>query len=207
MSKENMAEEQGKKLEDIRKEAEEKACPVQQMLYYMREFISGPMCSRCFPCAFGTAEAEIRLDRLTHSPEMISDSDLQALKRISQNMILGSFCKKGKDSGKFIIETISSSEEEVREHLSGKCSKKECLQLVQYVIKPELCIMCGKCTEICKYNAIVGEKIEPYLSGYLPYEIRQKRCTRCGECVSVCPTEAIECITTALEELEEAINK
>jgi NAD-dependent dihydropyrimidine dehydrogenase PreA subunit len=207
MDEEKGIEEKGKKLEDIRKEAEEKACPVQRMLYYMREFISGPMCSRCFPCAFGTAEAEIRLDRIARSPETASDSDIQVLKRIGQNMIGGSFCKKGKDSGKFLIETISSSDEEVREHVSGKCSKKECLQLIQYVIKPELCIMCGKCTEICQDNAIVGEKREPYLSGYLPFEIRQKRCTRCGDCIKVCPTGAIECITAVSEELQEAMNK
>ncbi len=202
-----MAEEQGRKLEDIRKEAEERECPVQRMLYYMREFISGPMCSRCFPCAFGTAEAEICLNRLTQSHETASDSDIQTLKRIGQNMIVGSFCKKGKDSGRFLIETISSSDKELKEHLSGECSKKECVQLIQYVIKPELCIMCGKCTEVCKDNAIIGEKREPYFLGYLPFEIRQKRCTRCGDCVKVCPTGAIECITVALDELEEAINK
>jgi NAD-dependent dihydropyrimidine dehydrogenase PreA subunit len=60
--------------------------------------------------------------------------------------------------------------------------------------------MCGKCSEACKYDAIIGETKKTYLSGYLPFEIRQKRCTKCGECVKVCPVGAIEVITTEIEE-------
>jgi len=198
---ESLIEEKGKKLEDIRKEAEEKACLVQRALYYVEEFLAGPMCGRCYPCSLGTYEARIRLIRISQHLENVNDSDIKALKRIGSKMMEGSFCKKGKDTGKFIIETLTSSEEEINQHLSGICPKKECINLIEYVINPQLCIMCGKCLEVCKYDAIIGEKREPYLSEYLPFEIRQKRCTRCGECVKVCPAEAIEIITTKKEEL------
>jgi len=200
MAEETLDEEKGRTLEEIRKEAEEKACPVQRTLYFVEEFIAGPMCGKCYPCALGTQEAKIRLIKITQHLDDVSASDIEALKRISSQMIVGSFCKKGKDTGRFIIETITSSEEEFNQHLSGICPQKECIVLIEYVINPDLCTMCGKCLEACKYNAIVGEKREPYLSGYLPFEIRQKRCTRCGECVPVCPTEAIEIITTKIEE-------
>jgi NAD-dependent dihydropyrimidine dehydrogenase PreA subunit len=201
MSEETVAEEKGKKLEEIRKEAEEKACPVQRILYYIDEFIAGPMCGKCYPCALGTQEAKIRLIRISQHLGDVSASDIDVLKRIGLQMIEGSFCKKGRDTGRFIIETIASSSEEFNLHLSGICSEKECLSLIEYVINPDLCIMCGKCLEACKYNAIIGERKEPYFSGYLPFEIRQKRCTRCGECVKVCPAEAIEVITYEIEEL------
>jgi ferredoxin len=200
MSEETLAEEKGKKLEDIRKEAEEKNCPVQRALYYVEEFLAGPMCGRCYPCALGTYEAKIRLIRIAQHLEDVSAPDIEALKRIFSQMIEGSFCKKGKDTGKFITEILANSAEEFNLHLSGICPKKACISLIEYVINPELCIMCGKCLEACKYDAIVGEVKKPYLSGYLPFEIRQKRCTRCGECIKVCPIGAIEVVTTEVEE-------
>jgi NADH-quinone oxidoreductase subunit F len=205
MSEEILTEEKGKTLEEIRKKAEEKACPVQRSLYLIEEFIAGPMCGRCYPCALGTQEAKIRLLRISQHLEGVSPSDIEVVRRIASNMIGGSFCKKGKDTGRFVIETLTRSEEEFNQHLSGVCPKRECTNLIEYVVNPELCIMCGKCLEACKYNAIVGEKKESFRSGYLPFEIRQKRCTRCGECLNVCPTGAIEVITTEIE--EEVVNK
>lgn len=205
MSEESITEEKGKKLEDIKKEAEQRACPVQRSLYFIGEFIAGPMCGKCYPCALGTQEAKIRLLKIIQHLEGVSPSDIETIRRIASNMIEGSFCKKGKDTGRFVIETLTRSEEEFNQHLSGECPKRECINLIEYVINPELCIMCGKCLEVCKYNAIVGEKKESYRSGYLPFEIRRKRCTRCGECVNICPTGAIEVITTKIE--EEVVNK
>lgn len=203
MTEETLKEEKVKKIEDIRKEALEKACAVQRLLYFIEEFLAGPMCGKCYPCALGTGEAKIRLLKISQRLDDVSEKDIEILKRIGAEMIEGSFCKKGKDTGRFIVETISNSEDEFREHISGICPHKECARLIEYVINPELCIMCGKCKEVCKYGAIIGEKKEPYRAGYLPFEIRQKRCTKCGECVVVCPTGAIEVITTKIEELAE----
>jgi NAD-dependent dihydropyrimidine dehydrogenase PreA subunit len=93
------------------------------------------------------------------------------------------------------------SEEEIRQHLAGICPKKECRGLVEYIIRPESCIMCGKCLEVCQYNAVIGEPRERFRSGYLPFEIRLQRCTRCGECMKVCPTGAIEVVTKSTGEL------
>jgi ferredoxin len=201
MSEEIITEETGKKVEDIRKEAEERACPVQRALYFIEEFIAGPLCSKCYPCSLGTGEAKIRLKKISGYSGKADDADIRALKRIGLIMTDGSFCKKGKDTGKFIIETVSASEEEFKQHISGICSAKECVDLIRYIINPELCTMCGKCSEVCKPGAIIGEKKRPYLSGYLSFEIRQKRCTKCGECFKVCPAGAIEVIKKQEEEL------
>jgi ferredoxin len=201
MSEETRTEETGKKLEDIKKDAEERACPVQRTLYFIEEFITGPMCSKCYPCSLGTGEAKIRLRRIGGYRESAAAEDIHALKRIALGMLDGSFCKKGKDTGRFLIETLNAMEDEFKEHLSGVCLKKECTALVEYVIDPERCSLCGKCSEVCRPGAIIGEKKRPYLSGYLPFEIRQRRCTKCGECVKVCPSGAIEVIKKQEEEL------
>jgi ferredoxin len=201
MNEESLAGEKGKKLEDIRREAEEKTCPVQRVLYFIEEFIAGPMCSKCYPCSLGTGEAKIRLMKTAGYSGKACDEDLRVLRRIGLAMIDGSFCKKGKDTGRFIIETLASSEEEFRKHIAGVCPDRECTAFVEYVINPALCTMCGKCAEVCEPGAITGEKKRPYLSGYLPFEIRQRRCTRCGECIKVCPEGAIEVSEKREEEL------
>ncbi|MEW6213774.1 MAG: 4Fe-4S binding protein [Nitrospirota bacterium] len=107
-------------------------------------------------------------------------------------MIEASRCKKGKDTAKFILEWMNT--DAFNEHIEARCPDRECLAYIEYRIIPENCIMCGLCQDVCKYNAIIGEKKKPYLSGYLPFEIRHKRCTKCGECIRVYPTEAIEII-------------
>jgi ferredoxin len=199
MSEETSSALKEKKLEDIQKEAEDKACPVQRTLYFIEEFLAGPMCGKCYPCALGTYEAKIRLNRIIRHDD-VSPVDIEALKRIGSQMIEGSFCIKGKKTGKFMTETLASALDDFTLHLTGTCLQKECISLVEYRIDPDLCIMCGKCLEACIYDAIVGEIKKPYRSGYLPFEIRQKRCTRCGKCIKVCPTGAIEVITRKVDE-------
>jgi ferredoxin len=201
MNEDLLAQEKGKTVEDIRREADSKSCAVQKALYFISEFVSGPMCGKCFPCALGTGEAKLRLLKISQHLEGVSEKDIEVLKRIGQSMLEASFCKKGKDTGKFLVDLITNSEEEFKEHVQGKCRYKECISLIEYVINPDLCIMCDKCREVCKYNAIIGEKGLPYKRGYLPYEIVQKRCTKCGECLKVCPTGAIELVTHIIEEV------
>jgi ferredoxin len=183
------------KVEDIKKEAEERHCPVQKSLYYMEKFLSDTMCGKCFPCAFGTYEARIRLQNIISGKG--TKADISALKRIADEMLEASRCKKGKDTAKFILEWMGT--DVFSEHIEGRCPDSECLAFMEYRIVPDKCIMCGECQVVCRFNAIIGEKKKPYFSGYLPFEIRQKRCTKCGECISVCPTGAIEIIEIKAE--------
>ncbi|RJQ54625.1 MAG: 4Fe-4S dicluster domain-containing protein [Nitrospiraceae bacterium] len=182
-----MTEQTEKKLDDIKKEADRKNCPVQKSLYFIDEFLSGPMCGKCFPCSFGSYEARVRLRRLAGGTG--SEEDVAAVKRIASNMSEASMCKKGKDTAKYILEHIDSKE--FAEHVSGVCARNECMEYFKYVIVPDKCDMCGICLDVCKDNAITGEKKKSYLSGYRPFEIAQKRCSKCGKCVTVCPTGAI----------------
>ena len=187
-------------IEDIRKDAESMACHVQKALRFVEEFVEGPMCGKCYPCSLGTEEAKTILLRLSQHREDASEQDIEALRRIGMKMSEGSYCKKGRDTGKFIIDAINSSEEEFRLHLMGICPKKECVSLMEYVINPDLCITCGKCATACKYNAVAGEIREPHQPGHRPFVIRQKECVRCGECLKVCPTGAVEVITIMRDE-------
>ncbi|MCL0096370.1 4Fe-4S binding protein [Thermodesulfovibrionales bacterium] len=196
-----MVEAKELKVEEIKLEAERTIkCPVNKTLYYITKFLSGPMCGRCFPCAMGSFEAKIRLQNIVEGKA--AELDLDALKKITTGMIEASMCKKGKDTARFIIEWMNTGV--YHEHIEGRCPDMECLAFIEYVIVPDKCTMCGLCQEICKYDAIIGEKKRPYQSGYLPFEIRQKRCTKCDECVDVCPTGAVIIVEARGRELASA---
>ena len=183
-----MEEKKVVKVEDIKKEAEEKGCPVQRALYYVEEFLAGPMCGRCFPCAMGSYEAKLRLQAIIDCQG--SEDDIMTLKRIADDMLISSFCKKGKDTARFMLEWLDSGVFD--EHVNGICPEAECKAYIRYKIIPERCIMCGECKAVCRYHAIIGQKRKSkYSTGDIPFEIRDKRCTCCGECIDVCPTGAI----------------
>jgi ferredoxin len=186
------------KMKDVLAKAEEKKCPVQQSLVFIEEFLSEPMCGRCFPCSMGSYEARIRIRKLVDGSG--SDEDISAIREIAGTMAVASMCKKGKDTAKFLLENIDS--DDFKNHLSGICENRECVEYIKYVIIPEKCTMCGVCQDVCRDNAILGEKIKPFMSGYAPFEIVQKRCTKCGECIKVCPEEAIECVSISVEKEE-----
>lgn len=185
-----MVEEKEKKVEEIKKEAGKFKCPVRQALYYVDEFLAGPMCGKCFPCEMGCYEQRTRLRNISFGKG--NESDIPALKKISAEMLEISRCKRGKDTAKFILEWIDTGA--FREHLSGRCPDRECKALIEYRIIPEKCTLCGLCKEACPSNAITGEKKVSWRSNYLPFEIRQKRCTKSGECLKVCPSAAIEVV-------------
>ncbi len=50
-------------------------------------------------------------------------------------------------------------------------------------IDPEACIDCGKCAEICRFDAIANENGS--------YRVKALDCEGCGYCARICPTEAI----------------
>lgn len=176
------------KVEDIKNDAESsRACPVDQSLYYINEFLSGPMCGKCFPCSLGCYEARIILSHIIEGNG--TEEELLNLKRIAGDMLIGSMCKKGKDTARFILEWMET--DVFKKHLEGICPDKTCIAFVEYRIIPEKCDLCGICVSACKYGAIHGEKKKPFLSGYHPFEIRQLKCVKCGDCLPVCPTGAI----------------
>ncbi len=66
-------------------------------------------------------------------------------------------------------------------------SEKEIWASHKSKLSAEKCIKCGKCAEICAFNAIKWDE------GELP-EFNQFLCEGCGACTLVCPAKAIELI-------------
>ena len=186
------------KMDDIQAKADVKKCPVQKSLVFVDEFLSSLMCGKCFPCSMGSYEARIRLRRIAEGNP--AEEDIAKVKNIADDMLVASMCKKGKDTAKYVLECLES--DQFADHVSGVCFTSECSTHIQYVIIPEKCTICGDCQDVCKDNAVIGEKKKPFSAGYSPFEIAQKRCTKCGECIKVCKFEAIECVPTGKTENE-----
>ena len=189
------AEVKKKDMKDVLAAAEAYKCAVQRAFTFVDEFLSEPMCGRCLPCSLGSYEAKVRLQRISAGSG--TDEDISALHRIASQMLVGSMCKKGKDTGQFIQDSLAG--DTFSAHASKKCAARECASLVVYRVIAEKCVMCGLCQDACKYNAIAGEKKVSYQSGFLPFEVRQRRCTKCGDCLKACPYGAIEVIEETME--------
>ncbi|MCY6371774.1 ATP-binding protein [Clostridium ganghwense] len=67
--------------------------------------------------------------------------------------------------------------------LKPEIVKKEDVKVIYPVIDDDKCIMCGKCAEICQFNALAKTKKDILLF--------QKLCHGCGACQIVCPNNAI----------------
>jgi ferredoxin len=191
MSETPVKEEKPKKdMKDVLAAVETIKCPVQRSRKFVEEFLSEPMCGKCHPCALGSFEALVRLERISSGRG--TREDVAAIQRIADDMLEASRCIKGKDTAKFLLNELKTGA--FSEHLEGHCGERECLSYIMFKIIPEKCVLCGLCKDACKYNAIVGEKKVSYRSGYLPFEIRQKRCVKCGDCKVACIYGAVEVI-------------
>jgi ferredoxin len=180
--------------------SEERRCAVQKAIEYLADFLAGPMCGKCLPCSLGSYEAGVRLKRIAEGQGVAND--VAALERIAAQMFEGSMCKKGKDTATFLKESLKSHSKIYLEHVAGRCSEKECLDLVVYCIMPDKCELCGLCQEACRYSAIVGQKQVLFFTGFVPFQIRLEKCVKCGECLEACPYGAVEVASGKEEKVE-----
>ncbi|MBF0536938.1 MAG: hypothetical protein HQL03_01655 [Nitrospirae bacterium] len=181
-----------KDINEIARDVERFKCAVQKAIMFLDEFIDGPMCARCMPCPMSSYEMRIRMHKLAAGKA--TEQDVQAIRRIAPLMLETSMCKKGKDTAKFIIDTLDKSPDLYSLHVEGVCPDRECKSLFVYRVIPDKCVSCGDCRVVCKDLAVIGEKKKSYLVGYIPYEIIDKRCSRCGLCLAACTYGAIEIV-------------
>jgi ferredoxin len=197
--KESEIKEKEKDLKEIAKEAEGIKCIVQRGIFFLNEFLDGPMCGKCLPCPMSSYEMRVRFKRLSEGAG--AQADIDAMKRLAPNMLESSMCKKGKDTAKFIIDTLDKTPQIYAAHVEGVCPDKECKPLMTYRVIPDKCESCGDCMDACLDDAVIGEKKKGRFIGFLPYEIVEVRCTRCNRCIEACRYAAIETADIGTKEL------
>jgi len=171
----------------------ESKCPVNavrtKLAFFYNDDPKTGMCSKCHPCKLGIFDAIKILEAIQKGQGNSKHSDL--LRRIAVDVKDGGMCKKGKDHADILAAFLSQHQDDLKRHIEGVCSHRECAALVTYEIDANTCTMCDKCREACKDFAIEGQKAVTFQGGFTPYRIRQRRCTHCGDCLRVCPEGAV----------------
>lgn len=172
---------------------QESKCPVNitraKLAFFYNDDPKTGMCSKCHPCKLGVFDAIKILEAIQAGRG--SAKHAAQLARIAADVKDGGMCKKGKDHADILSAFLAQHGADLQRHIDGICSHRECAALVTYEIDGSKCTMCDKCREVCKDNAIEGQKAVAYQGGFTPYRIRQQRCTHCGECIKVCPEGAV----------------
>lgn len=74
---------------------------------------------------------------------------------------------------------------------SQRCAPEDFYSGYKFAVNPSWCSACGKCVEVCRFNAITMEHPQADRPEWKVAKINPIVCEGCGCCADVCPTEAI----------------
>ncbi|MFC1983609.1 NADH-ubiquinone oxidoreductase-F iron-sulfur binding region domain-containing protein [Chloroflexota bacterium] len=139
---------------------DEDTCMVDIARYFI-EFLKGESCGKCVPCREGLNRMSEILNRITQGKGkredldtlediagVLSDGALCALGQTAANPVLSTIHY-------FRDEYLAHIDEK-------KCPAGVCRDLIQYSIDPEKCEGCLRCTRVCPTGAISGEIKQPH---------------------------------------------
>jgi len=161
----------------------EDTCIVEVARFFMH-FTQSESCGKCTLCREGTRRMLQTLEKIVAG--LGTEEDLETLQELAVAVMDGSLCGLGKTAPKPVISTLKYFMDEYRAHVVEKrCPAKVCQAFKRYVIHPDACKGCSKCSRVCPAGAITGKIKEPFT-------INAESCVRCGACVASCPFHAIE---------------
>ncbi|MEI7980120.1 MAG: FAD-dependent oxidoreductase [Bacteroidota bacterium] len=123
---------------------------------------------------------------------------LRPVETVINGVFLGGSCQGPKN----ITESVQSSQAAAAK--INAIIGKETLELEPIVarINAEACTWCGKCQEVCEYDAIF--QIET--NGKVVASVNEAACKGCGICAPICPTDAIDIAQYTNDEIEGMID-
>jgi len=123
---------------------------------------------------------------------------LRLVETVINGVFLGGSCQGPKN----ITESVQSSQAAAAK--INAIIGKETLELEPIIarINAEACTWCGKCQEVCEYDAIF--QIEK--NGKVVASVNEAACKGCGICAPICPTDAIDIAQYTNDEIEGMID-
>ena len=161
---------------------DEHTCMVEVARFFM-SFTQRESCGKCIPCREGTKRMLEILQRIVDGKGEMEDLDkLEELATMIKTMAL---CGLGKSAPLPVLSTLSTFRDEYIEHIQEhKCRAHVCSAMRKYVIDPNKCIGCSKCSKNCPVGAITG-KIKA------AHHIDTDTCIKCNACRENCAFDAI----------------
>jgi len=123
---------------------------------------------------------------------------LRPVETVINGVFLGGSCQGPKN----ITESVQSSLAAAAK--INAIIRKETIQLEPTVarINAEACTWCGKCQEVCEYDAI----FQLETNGKVVASVNEASCKGCGICAPICPADAIDIAQYSNDEIEGMID-
>ncbi|HOX24239.1 MAG TPA: NAD(P)H-dependent oxidoreductase subunit E [Candidatus Krumholzibacteria bacterium] len=159
----------------------DRTCMVDVARYFI-DFLMDESCGKCTPCREGLKALSDTLNRICRGEG--KESDLDLLAEVSATVAETSLCQLGGSAPNPVLSTLKYFREEYLEHIRDRrCRAGVCKPLIAYtildtctgclacvkpcptgaisgvkkqvhVIDQDLCIKCGICHEVCKFDAV-----------------------------------------------------
>lgn len=163
---------------------DETTCMVDMARYFL-DFTRKESCGKCNYCRVGTKRMLEILERITTGEG--KDGDIELLEELASKIKDGSMCGLGQTAPNPVLTTIKYFRNEYEDHIyKKKCTAHSCKELLTFTITDKctgctlcskkcpvnaisgelkklhaidqsLCIKCGKCEEVCRFDAIIRD--------------------------------------------------
>lgn len=160
---------------------DESTCMVDMARYFL-DFTRKESCGKCNYCRLGTKRMLEILERITNGEGR--DGDIELLEELANKVRDGAMCGLGQTAPNPVLTTLKYFRNEYEDHIyHHRCTAKSCKALISYSIKdnckgctlcsrkcpvgaisgelkgqhkidPDICIKCGKCAEVCRFDAV-----------------------------------------------------
>lgn len=160
---------------------DETACMVEMAKFFLA-FTRKESCGKCIHCRIGTKRMLEILERITEGKG--KDGDIETLENLAREVQAGSLCQLGITAPNPVLSMIKNFRSEYEAHIHDKkCPSHVCKSLITYdinddctgcticarncptdaitgvlkgkhIINQEICIKCGKCHDVCKFEAV-----------------------------------------------------
>jgi NADH-quinone oxidoreductase subunit F len=139
---------------------DENTCMVDVARYFM-SFLKDESCGKCFTCRKGTQRMYETLDDISRGIGTVGQLDL--LEELAETVKDTTMCGLGHGASNPVLSTMKYFRDEYLAHIENqRCPAGVCKELITYSINDN-CNGCMLCLRSCPEDAITGSKKEPHV--------------------------------------------